>query len=68
MPRQTPPFWKYLALNLGVCGYLTFQGWILTMALGTSRTIILLSALLAITFFIASMFDYLWLRFGRPED
>ena len=62
-----PRFRSYLALNLAVWVFLAILAWILSEWLGSSHTIILLSVLLAIGFFAVSVFDYLWLRFGRRD-
>ncbi len=63
--RRAPTALGYLGLNVAVWAYLAVQAWILVRATGTTRVIIFFSAVLALGFAAASIFDYLWLRLRR---
>ena len=66
--RRPPPWTHYMGLNVAVWVFLTFQAWILSLCLDSSRSIILISFLLGLCFFMVSLFDYVWLRLNRRED
>jgi hypothetical protein len=65
---RAPRLLHYVWLNLGVWAFLALQAAILTRTLGSSRTVILLSAVVGLGFLAVSIFDYAWLRFGRPAS
>ena len=63
--RRPPRLRRYLFLNLAVWAFLAVQTWLLSLALGSARGMILVGLLLALGFAFVSAFDYLWLRYGR---
>jgi len=52
----------YLALNAGTWALLAFQTYIVTLSLGSSRSLIMFSTLLGAGFLFVSALDYLWSR------
>ena len=60
--RRPPGLRQYALLNLGAWAFLAFQAWILTLAFGDSRAILLFSLLLAAGILLASVFDFIWTR------
>jgi hypothetical protein len=60
--RGAPKLLHYVYLNLAVGFFLIVQAAILARSLGSSQTVILFTAILALGFLAVSLFDYLWLR------
>lgn len=67
-PRRAPRLRSYIALNLCVWGFLALQAWVLTQALRSARSIVLLSLLEALGFAAVTVFDYVWLRLGGERE
>lgn len=68
-PRKLPPprLRSYVALNFGVWAFLALQAWLLTVALGSARMIVLFTVLIALGFSVICVFDYFWLHAIRKK-